>query len=194
MRKSLENFKFTFASIIVLALVGILGYWAFSTIESGSSHIDNQKQKLLENKNKELEEENYQLKRQLSLLDEAKKEEEKAPLENIEPVVTTPEKKEETKPNPNPETPTYKHQTLIDELQKLVNSGITLKLKSQGPAVGAVQKFLNIYNNTNNKVDNDYGAGTLSRVKAFQKAQGLTADGNTGPGTMRKMITWLKSR
>lgn len=192
MRKSLENFKFTLASIIVLALVGILGYWAFSTIESGSSHIDNQKQKLLENKNKELEEENYQLKRQLSLLDEAKKEEEKAPLENIEPVVPTPEKKEETKPNP--ETPTYKHQTLIDELQKLVNSGITLKLKSQGPAVGTVQKFLNIYNNTNNKVDNDYGAGTLSRVKAFQKAQGLTADGNTGPGTMRKMITWLKSR
>ena len=78
-------------------------------------------------------------------------------------------------------------------LQKLVDGKVYLKNKSQGSAVGTLQKFLNIYNNTLTKVDNDYGASTATDVKAFQKAQGLTQDGEVGPGTFSKMISWLKN-
>lgn len=194
MRKRMENFRFTLFSVFIVLLFGGAGYWAFTTIESGSSHIDKETQKKLEEENKVLTDENYQLKRQLSLLTEEKeqaKTEDQA-IQKPEVVATTETpKKEETKPSTT--TTTSKNQTLINELQKMVNNNTNLKLKSQGPAVGTVQKFLNIYNNTSNKVDNDYGATTVTLVKNFQKAQGLTADGQAGPGTLKKMITWLKS-
>lgn len=185
----MENFKFILSSIIILVLLGFAGYWAFSTIESGSTHVDSQKQKELEKTNEELEKEVTDLKRQISLLEleieqGTKKEEPVVAGDNTAtPVVT-------------PTTPTTvsKNQTLINELQKLTDGNIYLKLKSQGPAVGTVQKFLNLYNNTSTKVDNDYGPGTVTAVKNFQKAQGLTADGEAGPNTYKKMISWLKSK
>ena len=90
-------------------------------------------------------------------------------------------------------TTVSKYQTLINDLQKLVNGNVYLKNKSQGPAVGTVQKFLNIYNKTSTKIDNDYGASTITAVKNFQKAQKLTVDGEVGSGTFKKMISWLKS-
>jgi len=98
-----------------------------------------------------------------------------------------------------PSTPTttkpvvLKNQTLINELQKLADNKVYLKLKSQGPAVGSVQKFLNLYNKTSNRIDNDYGTSTVTAVKNYQKAVGITADGETGPSTYLKMITWLKN-
>ncbi|PIZ53219.1 hypothetical protein COY25_03820 [Candidatus Uhrbacteria bacterium CG_4_10_14_0_2_um_filter_41_7] len=69
-----------------------------------------------------------------------------------------------------------------------------MKAKSSGTIVGVVQEFLNIYNKTSNRIDNDYGPGTQKAVTAFQKAQGITADGEAGPGTFRKMIDWLKKQ
>jgi peptidoglycan hydrolase-like protein with peptidoglycan-binding domain len=60
--------------------------------------------------------------------------------------------------------------------------------------VGVVQKFLNIYNSTSKRVDNDFGAGTVTLVKNFQKDIGMTADGEVGPTTLSKMITWLKNQ
>ena len=69
-----------------------------------------------------------------------------------------------------------------------------MKLKSKGTRVGTVQEFLNIYNNTSKKVDNDYGAGTKTDVVNFQKKEGLTADGEAGPTTFVKMIDWLKKQ
>jgi len=199
-RKRIENFKFTLFTIFTILVLGGAGYWAFTTIESGSSHVDSEKQKRIEKENKVLAEENHQLKRQLSLLTEEKEQsrsqEETAQKAEVEKPIEIP-KKEEVKPT-TPATTTQtinsKHQTLINELQKMVNNNTNLKLKSQGPSVGSVQKFLNIYNNTSTKVDNDYGEATVSAVKNFQKAQGLTADGQAGPGTFKKMITWLKSQ
>lgn len=186
----MENFKFIISSIIIIFLLAYGGYWAFSTLESGAMHIDNQKQKELENRNKDLEKQVSDLKREMALL-EADKEElqiiSEQENETIEENVP-----EETKPNTN--STVYKDQTLINELQKLVDANVYLKNKSQGPSVGSVQRFLNIYNNTNNRVDNDYGAKTTNDVKAFQKDQGLTVDGEAGVNTFRKMITWLKSR
>jgi murein L,D-transpeptidase YcbB/YkuD len=184
----MENFKFTLSSILIIGLLCVAGYWAFSTIESGSSHVDNQKLKELENKNKNLEKELIDLKKEISLL-EADKEEAKIAEEKVEQEVLADKIVEPT----TPEVVVSKYQTLINELQKLASGKIYLQNKSQGPAVGTVQKFLNIYNNTSAKVDNDYGTSTGTAIKAFQKAQGLTVDGETGPNTYLKMISWLKS-
>ncbi len=183
----MDNFKFILSSIIIIALLSFAGYWAFSTIESGSSHVYNQKQKELENKNKDLEKEIIELKKEISILESNKAEETKnnqaiEEVKNPEPTVVKP-----------PAPTVLKNQSLINDLQKLVDGNIYLKNKSQGPAVGTLQKFFNIYNNTSNKIDNDYGASTATLVKAFQKAQGLTIDGETGPNTYKKMITWLKT-
>lgn len=197
----MDNFKFILFSIVVIGLLCFAGYWAFSTIETGSTHVDTQKLETLEEKNKELEKQVADLTRENDLLkvDEVKKE------------TTTPDIKEpEVTPTATPTKPvipvkvttittkttttTYKYQSLINELQKLVDGNVYLKLKSQGAAVGTVQKFLNTYNNTSTKVDNDYGETTVTRVKAFQKAQNLTVDGEAGVGTFNKMISWLKTK
>lgn len=189
----MDNFKFILFSVVVIGLLGFAGYWAFKTIETGSTHVDNQKLATLEEKNRELEKQVANLTRETTLLktDETKKET-TAPLVKDPEVVTTPTPvKTTTTPT---KTTTYKYQTLINELQKLVDGNVYLKLKSQGASVGTVQKFLNIYNNTSTKVDNDYGATTVTAVKAFQKAQNLTADGEAGIGTFNKMISWLKTK
>jgi murein L,D-transpeptidase YcbB/YkuD len=187
----MENFKFILFSIFVLGLLGFAGYWAFITIESGSTHVSNQEQKQLKLKNEELLKEVSELKKQIISF-EAQKEEQakKAEEQNILNNKIT-----ESTPTPTPTKPTVlKYQSLIDELQKMVNNNIYLKNKSQGAYVGSLQKFLNIYNNTSNKIDNDYGASTVTAVKNYQKSQGLTADGEAGPTTFKKMITWLKSK
>lgn len=184
----MENFKFILFSVITLAVLGFAGYWAFTTIESGSTHIDNQYQKQLRNKNTELEKQVADLTREIDLLQAIKDEQDQKNEENL--VVETPETVAPVSTN----TVVLKYQTLINDLQKLVDGNIYLKLKSQGPAVGTVQKFLNLYNKTSNKVDNDYGPSTVTAVKNFQKAQGLTVDGETGPNTYKKMISWLKTK
>lgn len=86
------------------------------------------------------------------------------------------------------------HASLIQALQKLVDDKIYMKVGSRGTRVGSVQEFLNIYHTKQVRVDNDYGAGTKTRVAEFQKAVGVTADGETGPQTYQKMIDWLKKQ
>jgi murein L,D-transpeptidase YcbB/YkuD len=186
----MENFKFILSSIFIILLLGGAGYWAFTTIESGSTHVDAEKQKELEQKNIDLEKQVADLTRENSLLqtaqdDQAQKLQDAAVVETpTTPVKTTTPTK----------TATLKYQSLINEIQKLVDGNIYLKLKSQGTAVGTLQKFLNIYNNTSTKIDNDYGPGVVTAVKKFQKTEGLSQDGEVGSNTFKKMITWLKSK
>ncbi len=189
----MENFKFILFSIFIIVILGLGVFWAFKTIETGSVHVDNQKYKELESKNQELEKEINTLKREISFFENEKIEQESKATEEIikeeiptKDVVVTPPTV--TKPV------VLKYQTLINELQKMVNNKVVLKIKSQGPSVGSVQKFLNIYNNTSNKIDNDYGVTTSNLVKTFQKAVGLTANGEAGPSTFIKMINWLKTK
>ena len=172
------NLKFILFAIIVLVIVGLVGYWAILTIEPGDVHATRQKQKELEQKNQELEQEVTELKDKL------------AALQPPEP---------ETIPTPDPttiptETAVYKYQNLINDLQQLVTDKVVMKEKSRGTRVGTLQTFLNIYNNTTKKVDNDFGKTTKTDVINFQKAVGLTADGQTGPTTYQKMIDWLKKQ
>lgn len=169
----MEKLKFILFSIITLSLVGILGYWSVSTLQSGTEHVTDQKIKQLERENEDLKNEAKKLTDDLNALQP--KSEEPAPIVS-----------------PSSEPVVYKYQDLIDELQKLVDGNVSLKQKSRGANVGTVQKFLNIYNNASNKVDNDYGVDTLNKVSAFQKDSGLSADGQAGSGTFNKMIDWLK--
>ncbi|KKS11760.1 MAG: Peptidoglycan binding domain-containing protein [Parcubacteria group bacterium GW2011_GWB1_41_5] len=161
----MEKLKFALFAIVVLGLLGLLGYWAITTLQSGTES------KMSEQKTKN----------DLSAL--------QAKLPASAPIETSAPKK--------PELVTYKYQSLIGELQKLIDNRVVLKLKSRGANVGTVQRFLNIYNNTSARpvrVDNDYGAGTVKLVTTFQKAEGLTANGEAGPETFNKMIDWLKKQ
>lgn len=170
---SMEKLKFVLFSIVTLTLVGIVGYWSVTTLQSGTEHATDQKIKQLEKENKDLKIEVQKQKDELDVLQSKLEEPVPSVVKNLEPVV-------------------YKYQDLINELQKLIDGNVFLKLKSSGLKVGTVQKFLNIYKNTSNKVDNDYGESTKMALMVFQKDQGLTIDGEAGPGTFNKMIDWLK--
>lgn len=85
-----------------------------------------------------------------------------------------------------PEKPTG----LAGELQKLVDDNVLMKKGSRGTRVGTIQKFLIEYG-IKMTADNDYGDSTVAAVKKFQTDQKLSADGQAGPGTYRKMIEWL---
>jgi len=189
----MENLKFVAFSIVIIVLLGLGGYWAFTTIESGSSHVDKQELKQLKAQNEDLSGQVSQLKNEISLLEAEK--EQKAVTETAPEVIpTTTAPTTTTGTTTPPTTTTSKYQSLINDLQKLVDSNTSLKKGSKGVAVGYVQKFLNIYNGTSNKVDNDFGVNMETAVKKFQKDQGLTSDGEVGPGTLKKMISWLKSK
>src|SRR3989338_7685053 len=143
----MEKFKLGIFSIVILALTGLVLYWAVNTIQTGSDYKASERLAQLEKENEDLKKERDNLKSELSML----KQDMEEVLQSEETVII-------------PENPTsvaiYKNQTLINELEKLISDNIFLKLQSQGTRVGTVQKFLNLYNKTSNRVDNDYGAST----------------------------------
>ncbi|OGI64066.1 hypothetical protein A3H53_04115 [Candidatus Nomurabacteria bacterium RIFCSPLOWO2_02_FULL_40_10] len=171
----MEKLKFALFAIVTLGLLGIFGYWAVTTIQSGTEHAKEQKIETLEKENAELKKDLEKLTSEFGTAQAKIKE-------------LTPEVKKE------PEVVVYKHQSLIDELQKLIDGKTLLKQKSSGPKVGTVQKFLNIYNDTTKKVDNSYGIGTAKVVSDFQKDVGLNPNGESGSSTFVKMIEWLKKQ
>lgn len=181
----MDKLKFALLSIVVLSLLGLLGYWAVSTIQSGTEYQASQKLENLKKENEDLRTEVANLTEEIDTLQSQFG-------ENTSEVAQEPESSI-NKPIPTSST-TYKYQNLINELQKLIDENILMKLKSSGTRVGTVQQFLNIYNNTSNRIDNDYGPGTEKAVAAFQKDQGLNADGEAGKSTFNKMIDWLKKR
>lgn len=172
----MEKLKFGLFSVIVLALMVFLGYWSFGTLQSGTEYAADKEIKKLKKENEDLKTELEKLANERSIVLQPELE---------EPVLG--EKKD-------PEPAVYKHRELINELQKLVDGNITLKQKSRGSRVGTMQKFLNIYNNTSNRVDNDYGANTVKAVTVFQKNFELNANGEADIETFNKMIDWLKEQ
>ena len=183
----MEKLKFVLFSIVVLTILGILGYWAITTIKSGSEFAATQKIGDLQQQNEDLTKQVATLTQELSNA--------QSQIANLTPAApatnpstpTTP-----TKPTANPSA--YKNQALIDQLNQLINDNVTMKLKSTGTRVGTVQNFLNLYNKTSNKIDNDYGASTVTAVTKFQKDQGLSTTGQAGATTFSKMVSWLKKQ
>ena len=66
-------------------------------------------------------------------------------------------------------------------------AGVTIKKGNTGDAVGALQTVLTTLGYYKGEINNTYDADTIKAVKAFQKKNGLTADGSAGAAT-RKLL------
>lgn len=66
----------------------------------------------------------------------------------------------------------------------------TLKSGSSGDAVKNLQTRLKELQYYKGAIDGDYGSGTTSAVKAFQAANGLTADGVAGSATLKALESY----
>jgi len=66
--------------------------------------------------------------------------------------------------------------------------GVSLKNGDNNDAVRLLQSKLKSYGFYKGAVDGDFGDGTEDAVKAFQRANGLTADGKAGASTLRKLF------
>lgn len=88
----------------------------------------------------------------------------------------------------------YRLQGVIGVTQDNVPGPITLskcpliQYGSKGLIVGWVQKRLNYLGYSCGTADSDFGGNTKTAVMAFQKANGLSADGVIGPNTWRKLL------
>ncbi|GAA2603052.1 MULTISPECIES: GH25 family lysozyme [Streptomyces] len=68
----------------------------------------------------------------------------------------------------------------------------TVKPGQRGVDVSTVQLLLTARGHAT-KADGVFGSGTTAKVKAFQKAQHLNADGIVGPATWTRLVTTLKA-
>ena len=66
--------------------------------------------------------------------------------------------------------------------------GVSLKNGDDGDAVRLLQSKLKAYGLYKGTVDGDFGDGTEDAVKAFQRANKLSADGKAGAETLRKLF------
>lgn len=78
------------------------------------------------------------------------------------------------------------HAITLDRKTYLLEPTATLKKGSTGSAVKWMQYMLNCAG-YNTKVDGNFGAGTVTTVKAFQSKNGLTADGSFGAKSLAKL-------
>ena len=99
--------------------------------------------------------------------------------EQTKPEETEPDKEPEKKPE---EPTTSTGSTCTVELP-------IIKQGDKGFTVVAVQVLLNKNNFGVKYTDGDFGPDTLAKVKAFQKAKGLTVDGIVGCDTWVKLLT-----
>ena len=66
-------------------------------------------------------------------------------------------------------------------------AGVSIRKGNTGDAVGALQTVLTTLGYYKGEINNTYDAATISAVKAFQKKNGMTADGIVGQAT-RKLL------
>ncbi len=169
----LDTLKANILIIIFLGGIGFLGYWGVTSLQVNSEEFDTQRtdvRPVIENEpTGYLEETSSQV------------------SETSTNTTTTTSSSSST-------TSSGSYGDLENALQKLIDDNVLMKNGSRGTRVGTIQEFLNVYNGTDSKMDNDFGATTENQVKAFQKTEGLSADGQTGPNTYKKMIEWLKKQ
>lgn len=162
----MNELKFQLTTFGLVAFLAFGGYWAFATLDRGIT---------------------YQSEETVSVVDI-----ETEPTEVIEPVPAENEVVTE-QPTVASNTPlSAEDEQTLAELEDLIVDNIFMKEGSRGTRVGTVQKFLNTYLDEQSRVDNQYGPGTLRRVKTFQEREGLEADGLAGPSTYRRMADILK--
>ena len=92
-------------------------------------------------------------------------------------------KSEQTETEKEPDTPAAPTGSTCTVELPIIKQG------DKGFTVVAVQMLLNKHNFSVKYTDGDFGPDTLAKVKAFQIAKGLTADGIVGRGTWSKLLT-----
>ena len=92
-------------------------------------------------------------------------------------------KPEQTEPEKKPEKPIEPTGSTCTVELPIIKQG------DKGFTVVAVQTLLSKHNFSVNYIDGDFGPDTLAKVKALQKAKGLTADGIVGRDTWVKLLT-----
>ena len=92
-------------------------------------------------------------------------------------------KPEQTEPDKEPEKPVETTDSTCTVELPVIKQG------DKGFTVVVVQTLLGKHNFNVNYIDGDFGPDTLAKVKAFQKAKGLTADGIVGRDTWVKLLT-----
>ena len=92
-------------------------------------------------------------------------------------------KPEQTEPEKKPEKPVEPTGSTCTVELPIIKQG------DKGFTVVAVQTLLSKHNFSVNYIDGDFGPDTLAKVKALQKAKGLTADGIVGRDTWVKLLT-----
>lgn len=171
----MNELKYQITQIIFLILLGLGGYWALTSLDSGVSYTRDQ---IVED------------------VQVATVPDEQVNAVNNETILVVDETPSESNPEsqPEPEKPTVSdHQDLIDSLQKLVDDNVSMDSGANGSRVGTVQKFLEIYfSDRTVSIDNDFGPTTKGLVKEFQQKELNGGDGRVGPNTLKAMIEYLK--
>ena len=97
-------------------------------------------------------------------------------------------KSEQPKPETKPEQTEPEKPVETTDSACIVDLPI-IRQGDNGFPVIAVQTLLGKHNFNVNYIDGDFGPDTLAKVKAFQKAKGLDADGIVGRDTWTKLLT-----
>ncbi len=151
----MNEFKYQFVNVLLLALLGFGIYWAFTTIDNGIIYDKD----LIEDPAPE-----QQVKEpETPIFSNTKPQGDL----NTEPVQSNPSVVDAQEPKER--VLSENEQYLVTKLEGLIKDKIQMKKKSRGTRVGTVQKFLNLYFGKEEVVDNQYGPGTIERVKQFQQ-------------------------
>lgn len=182
----MENVKFTITSLIIMLAIGAVGFLAYMALEKGDE--SGLKQQVRELKAQAIKKDNTitDLERRIAQLS--------VDLEGQQQEVVV-EQKTETNVEVRQDIPvkvvTGGNAELLKALQALKTKNVVIEPGNSGPAVGTIQKFLNVYNKTSGGIDNDFGPGTRKKIEAFQAQEKISVDGGVGPGTLSAMISWL---
>ena len=178
----MNEFKFQITTFLLVAILAFGGYWAFTSLDRGVTYQKSDTIAQLTNNDQELPDEEPVV----TIIDEADTDTQEPQGESDT------DAEADTEASQEPEL-SAELQSLNGRLENLIRDDIFMRDGSRGTRVGTVQEFLNLYLDTQSTVDNQYGPGTISRVRQFQEDQGLSADGLAGPATYEAMIDVLPS-
>lgn len=172
----MDNTKFNLVSVVLFVVLVGLGILAFITLTPPKRYS-------LKNKEKESEQVvvNNINESTIGTIVETSTE--------VAPVSETP-----TETTTTPAATNSEHADLIAKLQTMIDDEVVLKAGNKGSQVGSVQTFLNLYNKTSTKVDNDFGPSLTAAVKSFQGKNGIQQTGQVATLTLTKMVEWLKAQ
>lgn len=179
----MKTTHFNLLLIGILAAVGAIGYLSFSTINYGSTAVDQPATTVPDTTTPVATE--TPTDGSVVATDDA--------------TVTTPTTAPATATATTPATTTTgtvpaKYTALAAKIQALLDDNVQMKEGSKGTRVETVQEFLNVYDSGNIvKPNGVYGPTTKSRTVKFQTEMGLPKSGFAGPKTYSKMLEWLKT-